>query len=77
LVVKEQTGRSQSRGPNEGTKASRKNFDYYYCKQPGHIENCSKYKEMLKKNGGPTFQELMEQYQWKTNESRCHSRGSS
>ena len=54
MVVKERMERSQSRGPKKGTKASSENFDFYYCRQPGHKKkNCSKYKEILKKKGGP------------------------
>ena len=54
LVVKEQRGRSQNKRPEKGTKASSKNNDCYYCKQPGYMKkNCFKYKKMLKKNGGP------------------------
>jgi len=54
LVVNEQRGRSQSRRPKKGTKTSSENLDCYYCKQPGHMKmNCFKYKEILKKNGGP------------------------
>ena len=44
LVVKEQ-GKSQSRGPKKGTKASSENNDCYYFKQPGHMKNCFKYED--------------------------------
>ena len=54
LVVKEQRGRSQSRGSKKSTKTFSENFDRYYCKQSVHMKKtCSKYKEMLKKKGGP------------------------
>ena len=47
-------GRSQSREPKKGTKVSSENFDCYYYRQPAHMKKtCSKYKEMLKKRGGP------------------------
>jgi len=52
LIVKDQKWRLQSRGPKKDIKASTENSDCYYCKQPGHVKKtCSKYKEMLKKDG--------------------------
>jgi len=54
FVIKKQRRRSQSRGSKKGTKASSENIDWYYCKQSWHMKkNCFRYKEMLKKKGGP------------------------
>ena len=50
MVVKNQRGRSKSRGPKRDPEVS-SSFSYYFCKKPKHI-NCMKYKEMLKRKGG-------------------------
>ena len=52
LVVKDQKGRSKSRGPKRNPEIS-SSFSYYFCNKPAHIKkNYMKYKEMLKKKGG-------------------------
>jgi len=52
LFVKDQRGRSKSKGPKRDLEAS-SSFSCYFYKKPGHIKkNCMKYKEILKRKGG-------------------------
>jgi len=52
LFVKRQRRRSKSREPKRDSVAS-SGFSCYFCKKSRHIkENCTKYKEMLKRKDG-------------------------